>query len=61
MFCFSFNVGSLDNFSAGKVDLSMNLLGITCFGSPLSSLMNFQERASTVVFLLLAICLILIL
>ena len=62
MFCFSSRVGSLDSSSAGNVDLLMNSLGIACFGSSSSlSSMNFQERASAVVFLLPAMCLILIL
>jgi len=62
MFCFSSNVSSLDNSSAGKVDLSMNLSGIACFGSSLSlSSINFWDKASAAVFLLPAIYLILIL
>jgi len=62
MFCFSSNVGSLDNSSTGKVDLLMNSLGIACFSLSLFlSSMNFWDKASTVVFLLPAMCLILIL
>jgi len=60
--CFSSSVSSLDNSSAGNVDLSMNSSGIACFGSSsfLSS-MNFWDKVSVAVFLLPAIYLILIL
>ena len=62
MFCFSSNISSLDSFSAGKVDLLMNLLGIACFGLSLSlSSMNFWDKVSAAVFLLPAMYLILIL
>jgi len=62
IFCFSSSVGLLDSSSAEKVDLSMNSSDIACFGLSSSlSLMNFQDKASAVVFLLPAMCLILIL
>jgi len=62
MFCFSSNVGLLDNSSAENVVLSMNLSGIACLGSSLSlSSMNFWEKVSAAMLLLPAMCLILIL
>ena len=62
IFCFSFSIGSLDSSSTRKVDLLINSSGIACFGSSSSlSSINFRDKASAAVFLLLAMCLILIL